>query len=275
MTLASVLFLVVVCQPLLSSSPKTHRRRKWGGCEDDTQRKRKERKKAWTLQSGYAASRMLGCPFTSVIKQPRKLSVCSSRGAEPAGRELWVWQRWLPLFRLHEMSSLLYAPRGSLRADTQTDRQTDKPQAAQRSEVEIAVTSHRKLLLTGMLHRSDTTKQALTDPNIQGEKCPEARNRIRVEIECVDCTCQLCRIHVLKAAWKEIKMKKTVLINKWPQTVYSYSVRSGWPWQLVLYANWQKLSVPLHQCHQDDAVYIYCSWQFKWFWQRPTRSRII
>lgn len=51
------------------------------------------------------------------------------------------------------------------------DRQTDKPQAAQRSGVEIAVTSHRKSLLTGMLHCSDTTKWAFTDPNTQGEKC--------------------------------------------------------------------------------------------------------
>lgn len=46
------------------------------------------------------------------------------------------------------------------------DRQTGEPQA-----VEIAVTSHRKSLLTGMLHRSDTTKWAFTDPNTQGEKC--------------------------------------------------------------------------------------------------------
>lgn len=53
----------------------------------------------------------------------------------------------------------------------QTDRQTDKPQAAQRRGVETAVTSHRKSLLTGMLHRSDTTKWAFTDPNTQGEKC--------------------------------------------------------------------------------------------------------
>lgn len=41
----------------------------------------------------------------------------------------------------------------------------------------------------------------------------------------------------LKAAWTEIKLKETVLINQWPQTVYSYSVRSGWPSQPVLHVN--------------------------------------
>lgn len=92
----------------------------------------------------------------------------------------------------------------------QTPRPTDR-QTAGSSGVEIAVTSHRKSLLTGMLHCSDTTKWAFTDPNTHREKSVgltggqgQDESWIRV---CVDCTCKLCGIHVLKTAWKRMMLK--------------------------------------------------------------------
>lgn len=84
----------------------------------------------------------------------------------------------MELFGLATRAVALLSPRKCLlplRAEgklegRRSDQQTDKPQAAQRSGVEIAVNSHRKSLLTGMLHRSDTTKWDFTDQNTQEEK---------------------------------------------------------------------------------------------------------
>lgn len=83
-----------------------------------------------------------------------------------------------------EMSSSSMCAKGKLEG-RHPDRQTDKPQAAQSSRVEIAVTSCRKPLLTGMLRCSDTTKWVLIDTNTQGEKRGvnwRPVRRMRVEI---------------------------------------------------------------------------------------------
>lgn len=57
---------------------------------------------------------------------------------KPAALRLWLWQRWLSLVSLPPgRLFFLCALRGRLRAGPQTDAQTEKPQAVQRSEVEI------------------------------------------------------------------------------------------------------------------------------------------
>lgn len=65
-------------------------------------------------------------PLTSAVTQPRILSALRSVGIKSVDRELWVWQCGLSLSLCGNVS-FLYTPRGSLRAD----RQTDKPQSTQ------------------------------------------------------------------------------------------------------------------------------------------------
>lgn len=187
-------------------------------------------------------------------------SVCSPRGVEPADRELWIWQRWVPLFCLHKMSSSSMR-RGE--AWGQTPRQTDRQTAG--SPALWSWNSSRfsqEVVAHWDASPLRNNKVSFYRPKHTGTSAHRPGAGKRAETECVDCACQLCRIHVLKAAWTEIKLKETVLINQWPQTVYSYSVRSGWPLQPVLHANWWLPSASLRQCHQDDIVYNYCSWQF-------------
>lgn len=66
------------------------------------------------------------------------LAVDSSRYETRCSQTLRLWQRWLSLVILPPgRVFFLCTLRGSLRAGTQTDAQTEKPQAVQRSEVEI------------------------------------------------------------------------------------------------------------------------------------------
>lgn len=108
----------------------------------------------------YKSTGMLKCPLTC---QTTQNAFCLQFHWSCACRQGALGLAALAVTLLSPRKCLLPQSAMGKLEGRHSDRQTDKPQAAQRSGVEIAVTSHRKSLLTGMLHCSDTTKWAFTD----------------------------------------------------------------------------------------------------------------